>query len=343
MKLSGARIEAFVKKPDPKAALVLVYGPDQGLVKERGEAVAKSAVDDLGDPFRVADLSPDDLKNDPARLDDEARALSMMGGRRLVRVRGAGEAVLPAVKNLLEGEPFEALVVIEAGDLPAKSGLRKLVETAEQAAALPCYADGAGNLEGLIRETLAAEGFRVSRDAQAYLVHHLGSDRLISRGELVKLALYKASADDGDREITLTDAMAVVGDNALSTLDDAIQAAFSANTVRLDEELERAFANGQSPVAVLRAAQRHLGRLYQVSAAVAGGTPSDVAIKGLRPPLFFKAVSAFQAQLNRWRPDRLGQAFDLLTEAEIQAKSTGLPDAALCQRALIRIAQLARR
>ncbi|MGB0681334.1 MAG: DNA polymerase III subunit delta [Magnetovibrionaceae bacterium] len=323
-------------------AVVLVYGPDQGLVKERGDHLGRTVLDDLSDPFRVADLKPEDLKKDPARLDDEARAMSFGGGRRLIRVRGATDGTGEAVKNLLAGDGFDALVVIEAGDLPARSALRKLVEGNDRAAALPCYVDGGRDLETVIRETLQAEGLTVSREALGYLLENLGSDRLVSRGELIKLALYKGGGAAPEKEISLADAQAVIGDNGLTTLDDLCHAIGLGDLAKLDHSLERAFNEGQAPVAILRATQRHFQRLFQVSQAMGRGQNAEQAVGGLRPPVFFKWKSAFQAQANRWSEAGLKRALSILTEAEIDAKTTGLPDQALCARALMRIGMAAR-
>src|SRR5947209_11687995 len=93
MRLAPARIAAFLQRPDPEIRAVLLYGPDEGLVRERAEAVARSVCSDLKDPFRVADLTGAGLAADPARLADEAAQLSLIGGRRIVRVRGAGDAL----------------------------------------------------------------------------------------------------------------------------------------------------------------------------------------------------------------------------------------------------------
>ena len=71
----------------------MLYGPDEGLVRERADTVARSVCPDLNDPFRVADLTAAVLAADPARLADEAAQLSLIGGRRVVRVRGAGDAL----------------------------------------------------------------------------------------------------------------------------------------------------------------------------------------------------------------------------------------------------------
>ena len=64
-----------------------------GLVKEHAEKIARAICPELGGGFRVAELDADTLAHDPARLNDEAASLSLMGGRRLVRVHDAGVAV----------------------------------------------------------------------------------------------------------------------------------------------------------------------------------------------------------------------------------------------------------
>lgn len=93
MKLSGGRIEAFVARPDPKVRVVLVYGPDSGLVRERVDRLTRAVVEDPADPFRVADLTPAILKEDPSRLADEAAAMALTGGRRVVRLKDATDAI----------------------------------------------------------------------------------------------------------------------------------------------------------------------------------------------------------------------------------------------------------
>ena len=101
MKIAFRDIEGFVRQPNPAVRVILVYGPDQGLMRERAQMMAKSVVSDLNDPFNVAVLSGEMLKGDPARLNDEANAMSMMGGKRLVRVEGAGDSVSALVKDYL--------------------------------------------------------------------------------------------------------------------------------------------------------------------------------------------------------------------------------------------------
>src|SRR3546814_17505170 len=97
MKLAGKQADAFLANPDPAVRTVLLYGPDGGLIRERSAALLAKIVDDPADPFCVSEIAASQLKDDPARLADEAAALTFGGGRSFVRVRDAGDKLAPAV------------------------------------------------------------------------------------------------------------------------------------------------------------------------------------------------------------------------------------------------------
>src|SRR6267154_3193826 len=189
-KLAPSRLAAFLHRPDPEIRAVLLYGPDEGLVRERAGIILRTVCPDLNDPFRVADLGAAALAADPARLADETAQLSLTGGRRVVRVRGAGDLLAKLFTEFLKPSSGEAFVVVEAGELPSRSALRRAFEAARLAVAIACYPDTPRDLAAVIRETLTAHRVTASRDAGQFLVEHLGGDRLLTRTQLEKLALY---------------------------------------------------------------------------------------------------------------------------------------------------------
>lgn len=340
MKLTPARIEAFVAKPDPAVRAILLYGPDAGLVRERAARLCRTVVEDLGDPFRVAELTAATLREDPARLADEVAQLALAGGRRVVRVRDAGDGVAGPIAAFLDRPVGEALVVVEAGDLPGRSKLRASFESADDAAAIPCYADTEDTLERVIREDLHAAGLDVSAEAFDYLFEHLGSDRMVTRRELEKLTLY---VGPGGRQVRLEDVEACVGDSAARSIDDAVVAAAEGDARAVERALAHAFSEGESAVAAIRVAQRYFQRLHLAAGQIAQGEPAERVVDGLRPKLFWKLRPRLLAQLGYWRPARVAQALDRLTAAEIACKSTGMPDEALATRVLLELAGAAAR
>jgi DNA polymerase III subunit delta len=338
MIVKPSEADRTAKSPPRGTAAALVFGPDAGLVRERAETLLKTAVEDLHDPFRMADLDGDTLSNDPARLADEAAAISMLGGRRAVRVRGATNGLASLFEDFLESPPGDALVVAEAGDLPKTSALRKAFEEAENALAIACYPDNARDLNDVVRDALRAEGFAVAPEALADAVGRLGSDRGVTRRELEKLMLYA----HGRKQISLEDVRAVMGDEAEARVEEAVDAAGSGDLPRLDLALERLWTADLSPIAVLRQAMSHFQRLLLVGAEAQRGENIDGALRKLRPPVHFSRVASFKNQAQRWSEPRLFDALDLLLEAEALCKTTGVPARAVTGRTLFQVAAMAK-
>lgn len=339
MKLSGAKAENFLKAPDPAARAILVFGPDNGLVRERVVRLVRTAVDDPSDPFRVAELTPAVLKDDPARLADEAAALALTGGRRAVVVRDGGDSLSSLFQGFLANPMGDALVVVEAGDLGPRSSLRKLFEGADNAAALASYGDEGGSLQHVIQEELKAAGLAVEPDALAFLMDHLGGDRRLTRAELQKLAIYMG----GPGRVRLDDALACIGDTASLSMDDLALATAEGDHATAQRVLDRLFREGTHAVGVLRALSRHFQRLHLASGLMAQGKSADQAMAALKPPVIFKAADRFRRQLTRWPADRVGRALELLIEAEADCKSTGMPAEEICSRAVMQLARAAGR
>ncbi|MBV9836206.1 MAG: DNA polymerase III subunit delta [Alphaproteobacteria bacterium] len=346
MEIKAGQAEAFLrgyaKKPDAAIRAVLLYGSDDGLVAERGKALALSICPELNDPFRVVDIGGDALKQDPARLADEFQSMSLMGGRRVVRVRPAGEECLAAVEALFEAPAGDALIILEAGNL-APAGLRKAVTNSEAGAAIGCYPDTEDALGSLVERVLGEFGLRADADTQEYLVDNLGGDRALSRSELEKLALYKGPAGEGAspeaRTITIEDAMAVIGDTAAIGLDDVVDRTFDGDYLGMDRALDRVIGEGVRAPQIVRAVQRHADMLHRLGAA---GSNIEGVYARIFPRPHFSRRATIMRQARAWPDTRMADALGLILEADMHCKTTGFPDEAIARRLCLRLAQAAR-
>src|SRR3954449_1559311 len=160
--LKTADINVFLAKPNPAQPVVLVYGPDAGLVRERAEALIRASVDDINDPFSLARLAGDDLASEPTRLVEEANTIPLFGGRRAVWVKAGGRNFAPAVEALLAAASPDCRVVIEAGELRKNAPLRVVCERAKNAVALPCYIDDDKALAALIDNEIRAANLSIA-------------------------------------------------------------------------------------------------------------------------------------------------------------------------------------
>jgi DNA polymerase-3 subunit delta len=289
----------------------------------------------------VSELKADDLRNDPGRLTEEAQALCLMGGRRLVRVRDAGDGIAQAVRDLLTLPAVEGFVLLEAGELGVGSSLRRAIEAAPKAMALPCFLPGGQELADQLRALLGERRLEATPEAFDWLVAHLGGDRTLTRSEIDKLDLYLG--DVSQRKVTLADVAAVIGDSSALSLDDMVHAAILGRHADLDAALDRLLAEGEAPVRLLRITSAFLLRLLRLRAEIATGAGVEAAIKAARPPIHFSAVPAVRASLQRWSGDALIGGLAFLQAAESRCKSTGAPEALIVRAVLTQLAGLSRR
>ncbi|WP_370336088.1 DNA polymerase III subunit delta [Parvularcula marina] len=342
-------IARFLKSRPQGTHVALFHGPDQGLVRERAAQLSKHVVDDPNDPFNAVELGEADITS-TGQLADEAAALSFMGGERLIRVRGSGDHVTKAVKHLLKALESDeltpnALVVIEAGELKKTSALRKACEASRTAAAIACYAEDGQDLLDTLRSALKAEALDIEEEALMALASRLGEDRGITRSELEKLILYKGTkAQRGEAATVSTeDIREALAESTSDATFEIIDLALGGETSRLSEALYRARGAGVSPLAILRILQNKLLRLQTVQEAVDRGTAREAAIKSLRPPVFFGEQRSFSRALTSWPLPRLRQAVRDVYMTDLDSKRTGMPQAELVERALLRLSMMAGR
>lgn len=330
MKLAAARVPAFLREPG-ECRVVLLFGEDAGMIRDRAETLVRAVAGSLDDPFLVTELPREEIR----QLANEAAGLSLMGGRRVVRVRDVTDAATEPVLAVLKGKA-PALVVLEGPSIASRSKLRAALEAAADGAAIGCYPEEGRALEETIRETLRTNGAGIDPDALSWLSRQLGADRASTRAELEKLALYVGPGNRVDLEA----AMICVGDLAGLSLDDALYAATTGDVATTDRALESAIAEGAAPVQVLRAALGHLQKLHRARLAMdeQGLNVAD-AVKTVRPPVFFQKVGAFSRSLALWPAATLTAAMAALAEAERGCKRTGWPDHALCRNAVLTLAR----
>lgn len=331
MKLSPQRVAAFLRDPGA-CRVVLLFGEDHGMIRDRAAALVRAVAGSTDDPFLVAELG----REDAGRLVDEANSLPLTGGRRAVRLREAGDSITDRVADILKGAA-PALVVLEAPGLATRSRLRSVVEAAADGAAIGCYPEEGRALADTIRAVLAETRVTIEADALSWLADHLGEDRVSTRAEAEKLALYAGPGSRVDLDI----AMACAGDLAGLSLDDALFAATAGDVARTDRALELALAAGATPVGVLRAGLMHLQRLHRVRLAVDDGANVADAVKSARPPVFFRRVAAFSRAVQLWSSAALMAAMSGVSEAERGCKRTGAPDDVLARNAVLALGRRA--
>lgn len=329
--------DSFCEDPDPRYSVVLIYGPNRGLVSERIETLLKNVRGKSSDDFTVVMLDGDILASDPGKLSDEARTIGLFGDKRILHVRAGNRSFVDSLKPLLEDPSRETLIAIEAGDLAKNSPLRTACDAAKSAAVIPCYDDDARTIGALIDSSVLRAGLSMDRDAKEALVSLVGSDRLSTRAEIEKLIFYVGDT----KKITLPDVRAVVADASGLAIDDILDAASAGDSKSALRALAAARAEGTSPASILNAAIRHLSSLHKMSLQVEAGEDAESVLK--RNRVFWRRIDDHKRALRRLGSRTIENVLISLGEAELESRrSSSLADV-IAERAILSLAERGKR
>lgn len=339
-------IERFLTRPDPGIRAALIYGRDLGVVRDRGHQLAAKIAKDPDDPFDVAQLTDGDLDSDAARLEGELAAQSLMGGRRLVRLRfGTEKASLDklaaeALTRHADGELNpDAFLLIEAGALGRDSALRKAAEKAPGAAAIPCYEDEPGDVARQVREALAKDSLSLNTEALSVFVARMPKERGVARQEIERLALFLGPGSGV--VATAADLEPFLGVEPEASLSDAAVDAFGGRIADAQAGMRRAAQEGEGGPAAVRAMGMHLGRLRRTLTLAKSGAGLQEAAKA--SGVFWKQEREFLRQARAWTLEELDRIQPEILSADRLCKTAGSPDQLIAERLALAVAGRARR
>jgi DNA polymerase III subunit delta len=333
----AADVERFVARPDSGIPIVLVYGPDFGMVSERVAALVRASVDSPNDPFALAILSGETLAETPQRLVEEAHTIPLFGGRRAIHVKAGGRNVQSAVERVVAAPPgTDCRVIIETGDLKKNTPLRMLVEKSPVAAALPCYPDGPRELARLIDDETRRAGITITLAARDLLASLVGGDRRASRSEIEKLILYVL----GEKRIDVADVMAVVTDATNPVMDSLIDAAFAGAANDVEINFAKVQSSGTAASTIASALVRQAAALHMLRLGVDSGLLIDDVLK--RQGVHFSRTRAIGAALQAWTARQLERLIGQLGDISLDVRRDSKLAYPKMERALLMIARAAR-
>ena len=338
-------IDRFLRQPGEARAAV-IHGRDRAIVRERANQLALSITPTPDDPFDTALLTDVDLEAQAGRLEEELAAISMMGGRRLVRLRlgsdkigperAAAEALAAHLAGALNPEAF---LLIEALALKPASVLVKTGEKSPLCGVIPCYEDERGDVAQMTRETLARDRLSLETAALDLFVSRLPHERGVARQEVERLALFLGPGRPNPG--TAAELGDFLGVEPEASLGDAALDAFGGRAAAAQGHLRRAAAEGESGPAAVRAFSQHLGRLRRILTLTQAGAGVQEAAKS--SGVFWKNEKEVLRQIRAWTLARLDELQPELLAADLACKSTGSPDSLIAERLAMSIAGRARR
>jgi len=332
--IKSHEFDRFVDKSAAHYRLFLIYGPDRGLVSERARLLAEQTDVALGDPFSLIKLDVSDLQGNPGRILDEVNAFGLFGGSKLVWIRGVAneKSVIDSLQILSDKPPEGSYLLIEAGDLKKGSALRKVAEASRSIAVVPCYTDDSRALNSLIDAELQDAGLRISPAARQLLLESLGGDRLASRNELKKLALYCKGLPLIEEEHVAD----IIGDASAISTDDALDAILNGDRNALFHAVQKIVSSKTPIFLVLQGCLRQFQLLDLMKAEMDDKRiPAAQVMQTLGRHIHFKRKPVIEKALRVWSGAAIAREMSRLQATVLQSRQKPMIDDSIALHTLM--------
>lgn len=342
MKVAKQQIGRTVDQPDPKIRFYLFHGPDEA----QSRALAARLAEALGASRFL--VSAGAIKSDPATLADEAGAMNLFGGVRVVWIEPATNDIEEGVHALLEGPAPESPVIAIAGALSKSSALLKLAEASPDAAAFAAYLPEGQDASRMVADVGRRFGLKISPPVAARLAASAGNDQAIVAQELQKLALYIDASPHSPKELDHEAIDAVGAESSEGDFQRLADLALSGNIGALADELARLSPGGSEAIPVVRSLQRRLLMLAPARARIERGERPDAVMTSLGRALFWKDKPIVERMLRQWDAERLARVAERAGTLERELMrprarpDSRMPEAEALGEQLLAIARAAR-
>jgi len=313
------------------ASAMLVYGSDLGAIEEAVQHVIrhfKMANSDL----ELIEITPEKIKKTPSLFSDEVNAYSMLGQQRLIYYKNVPDSFVDEVLLFLREDHPNTFLLMSSSTLKTTGALCRQTGENERALAVGCYPQEAAGVKQTILSFMTRENFVIHPDAVDFLTHSLGADKAVTMGELEKIKTYMGP----EKQISLKDVQACIGNETLSNMDELIVAAMTGNARTVRRNLKLLTQENVSPVTLVAAFIRKAQQIMQIILKRADGVPLDTAISGTPPYISFAILPTVKNIVSAWPVQHMQNLLALLEQTDKQLKSN-LPADIVLNQMLLRI------
>ena len=336
MKASRGNVGRAVDQPESKVRFYLLHGPDEAQSRALGERLVAA----LGASRYL--IAASSVKSDPATLGDEAGAMSLFGGKRVIWIEPAGDEIVAGVEALLEANSVESPVVAIAGVLRKTSALLKLAESSPSALAFAAYLPEGADAERMVIDVGRRVGLKINPPVAARIADSAENDQAIVFQELQKLALYLDAAPESPKELDSEAIDAVGAELSEGDVPRLADLALAGEMAELADQLAL-LPHGAEGIPIVRALQRRLLQVAPARARIERGERPDAVMTSLGKSLFWKDKALVQRLLSLWDSRRLATISERAGKLEREMMFSPVPTQEALGEELLAIARAAKR
>ncbi len=332
MVIKEHQLEKIIKD-STKFLNILIYGPNEGLVKDQIEKLVKDYLSQ--GEYEEISFNGKNLDDDPGSLEAIIRSVSMFFKNKIVIADGIKDKHLSIIEEIVLKAPEQGVLIIREGSLSKSSKIRKFFEAHKTCLSLPCYEDDSRSMMKNIEEFTRKNKIELDRDIKNYLLLSLSNDRMISKRELEKIEIFYKNSSS---KIKLEEIKILLNDSSSQNLNKMNEQVMFGNTSKSSKIINKLLSEGISPISLVRSLINYLLRVQQTQIEMKKGNNFDSSIKILKPPVFWKDKDNFQKHCFKWPLRSIESNLNRLLETEVTCKLNSKLANINCEKSILSIA-----
>ena len=287
----------------------LLYGKNEGLKNNTIITLAKNLKNTSS--YEEKEI----LDNSNSFLDD-IYSKSLFDSEKIIIIKRATDKILSVLKEIIDKDPSDTVVIIDADVLEKKSKLRTFFEKEKKCVCIPFYPDSEQTLFRVAQNYLKEKKFTISSSDINIIVGKSNGDRQVLLSELEKLEYYGKFGKKIDFD-TISKLTNLIENHSILELVDNCLVKNKKKTLKI--LVENNFSTDDC-ILITRTFLNKSKKILKLTSEYEKNNDIDLTISSAKPPIFWKEKEITKEQILKWQPDKIKKVIYKLNEIELMIK-----------------------
>lgn len=293
----------------------LLYGENEGLKKHIKESL-KNILNQKETDIEELSLFENEIIGNEENFYNTVFSSSLFSKKKLITIHNATDKITKQIKDILNKQPENILIVIFSNILEKKSKLRNIFEVDSQAACIACYLDNNRDLEMIARMELKKKQINVSNEIISLLVEKSNNDRNNLKNEIEKIKSFSLNK----KNLEVEEIKSLINFSGEYKSENFVNECLCGNVFQYKKIMPELYSNTTNHIYLLRILSKKIQRLLNIKKLQKNSKNIEHLVETMRPPVFWKEKPLIKRQLTIWSLDNLKKIIYEINDTEVLCK-----------------------
>ena len=288
---------------------ILFYGKNEGLKNEaiNNLIIEKNQISNY-DEYEVLDSQNNFIENILSK--------SLFEDEKIIIIKRVTDKILKVIEEIIDRNPEEIVIIINADTLEKKSKLRSFFEKNKKCICVAFYPDNSQTLSRLTYNFLKEKNIPISPSNISLIVNKCNGDRETLLNELKKIEYF---AKNG-KKITEENIIKLTNLAENLSISELIDNCLAKNKKKIINILNENNFSNEDCILITRTFLNKSKKVLKLLNEFKSNKNIDLTISSARPPIFWKDKEITKQQIYKWTPENIKKLIYKLSEIELLVK-----------------------